>query len=81
MKKVICGKLYDTQNAKLIQKNASGIPGESDGFEETLYQTEEGLYFFYCNGGKDSPYPKEDIKRVSKANAEKWLQETAQNSD
>ena len=29
----------------------------------------------YLNGGEDSPYKKEDIKRMSKANAEKWLAE------
>ena len=75
MKKVICGKIYDTELSKEVRKQVCGSMGDDTGFEETLYQTEDGLYFFYLNGGKDSPYPKEEIKRVSRANAEKWLQE------
>ncbi|MEE0969736.1 MAG: hypothetical protein U0M06_10230 [Clostridia bacterium] len=75
MLKTICGKTYDTDNATLIKRKSVGAFGDSEGYEETLYQTEGGNYFLYYNGGEDSPYPKEDIKRVSKANAEKWLAE------
>lgn len=48
--------------------------GDAAGFEESLYQTEKGLYFLYVNGGEESPYAKEDIKSVSKAKAEQWLE-------
>ena len=75
MQKTICGKLYDTDSATLVKKNTFGAFGEADGYEETLYQTETGLYFLYVNGGEESPHKKEDIKRMSKANAEKWLAE------
>jgi 16S rRNA processing protein RimM len=34
---------------------------------------EDGAYFLYVRGGKNSKYPKEDIKRISKAAAEKIL--------
>ncbi len=75
MLKTICGKTYDTDNATLIKRKSVGAFGDADGYEETLYQTETGNYFLYLNGGESSPYPKEDIKRMSKANAEKWLAE------
>ena len=73
MKKIICKKEYDTETATLIQKYTVGSFGDPAGYEETLYQTEAGLYFLYVNGGEESLYTKEDIKRISKANAEKWL--------
>ena len=75
MLKTICGKTYDTDNANMIKRKAVGVFGDPAGYEETLYQTENGLYFLYLNGGEESPYAKEDIKRMSKANAEKWLSE------
>lgn len=75
MKKTICGKLYDTDVSTVVKKYTEGNFGDTDGFEETLYITEDGKYFFYTNGGCDSKYPKEDIKRASKAVAEKWLAE------
>lgn len=73
MKKIICKKEYDTDTASLIRKNTYGYFGQTDGYEETLYQTESGNYFLYTNGGVDSKYPKEDIKRMSKEKADEWL--------
>ncbi len=75
MLKTICGKVYDTDNATLIKRKSVGVFGDPTGYEEALYQTESGNYFLYLNGGEESPYKKEDIKRMSKANAEKWLSE------
>lgn len=75
MLKTICGKTYDTDNAELVKRKSVGIFGDPAGYEEALYKTEAGLYFLYVNGGEESVYPKEDIKRMSKANAEKWLAE------
>jgi len=75
MQKVICGKNYDTDAATVVKKFVSGNFGDPAGYEEILYQMPEGSYFIYANGGKDSKYKKEDIKRASKAAAEKWLAE------
>ncbi|MBR3966197.1 MAG: hypothetical protein IKJ91_03890 [Clostridia bacterium] len=75
MLKTICGKVYDTDNSTLIKRKSVGVFGDPAGYEESLYQTESGSYFLYLNGGEESPYKKEDIKRMSKANAEKWLAE------
>lgn len=73
MLKIICKKTYDTDLSKIVKKVTYGVFGDIDGYEETLYVTEDGCYFLYTNGGADSKYPKEDIKRMSKAKAEEWL--------
>lgn len=75
MKKIICKREYDTENAQILKKTVFGNFGDSDGYEETLYVTPDGYYFMYVNGGEDSIHPKEDIVRVSKANAQKLLEE------
>ena len=72
MKKIICKKEYDTDFATLIKKYTCGSYGDPAGYEETLYQTPSGLYFLYVNGGETSPYPQENIKRMSAAKAEEW---------
>lgn len=77
MVKTICKKVYDTENAEIVKKVTFGAFGEDDGYEETLYITSDGFYFLYVNGGPASIHAKEDIKRMSKANAEKWLGENA----
>lgn len=72
MKKIICNVEYDTEKSQLIAKNTVGAFGENEGYEESLYQTPEGKYFLYTNGGEDSKYPKESITRMSAAKAEEW---------
>ena len=73
MKKVICKVTYDTASAELIKKNTSGEFGDLAGYEESLYKTEDGKFFLYVNGGAESIYPEENIKRMSAAKAEEWL--------
>ena len=73
MKKIICKVEYDTDSAELIFKKTEGFFGDPAGYEETLYKTEGGKLFLYVNGGEESPYKKEDIKRISAAKAEEWL--------
>ena len=73
MKKIICKVEYDTENAELIAKFTSGNFGDADGYEESLYKTESGKFFLYVNGGEESPYKKEDIKRLAAAKADEWL--------
>ena len=75
MKKTICKKIYDTELATVVKKITSGNFGDPAGYEETLCVMPDGAYFIYTNGGAESKYPSEDIKRVSRANAEKWLSE------
>ena len=73
MKKVICKVEYDTENAVIVEKRTFGEFGDPAGYEETLYQKEDGKYFLYVNGGADSKYPTEDIKRMSAKVAEAWI--------
>lgn len=74
MQKTICKRVYDTDASTVVKKVCVGTFGDAAGYEETLYMTADGLYFVYTNGGEESPYTAEDIKRMSKANADKWLE-------
>mgnify|MGYP007070322007 CR=1 FL=1 len=74
MKKTIANVEYDTEASELVYKVTSGNIGDPTGFEESLYRTAEGKYFLYTNGGEESPYTKEDIKRYSAKKADEWLE-------
>ena len=73
MKKIICKREYDTETAIIIKKVTYGFFGDPAGYEEILYQTPEGLYFVYVDGGEASAYPKEDILRLAKTKVKEWL--------
>ena len=73
MKKTICKVEYDTATATLIEKRTFGAFGDADGYEESLYRTADGKFFLYTNGGAESKYAKEDIKRMAAAKADEWL--------
>ena len=73
MRKIICGKEYDTEKSTVIQKNTFGFFGDPKGYEETLYVTADGYYFLYTNGGEEAKYTSEKIKRVSKKAAKAFL--------
>ena len=75
MQKIICKKVYDTAASTVVKKVTSGFYGDPAGYEETLYLTPDGFYFLYTNGGSESKYTTEDIKRMSKAAADKWIAE------
>ena len=75
MQKMICKKMYDTETSTLLKKVTYGCYGASDGWEESLYQTESGHFFLYTNGGEDSKHPKEDITRMSAEKKNAWLKD------
>ncbi len=77
MQKIICKKVYDTETSTLIKKVTFGNFGDADGYEESLYQTEGGLFFLYVNGGASSKYAKEDIVRMSADKKNAWLEANA----
>ena len=72
MKKIICKVEYDTENATLVEKKTVGEFGDPAGYEESLYQKEDGKYFLYVNGGAESVYPEENIKRMSAKAVAEW---------
>ena len=73
MKKIICKREYDTETATLVKKCSVGYFVDPAGYEETLYQTPDGLYFLYVCGGPESPYQKEDIQRLAKNKVQAWV--------
>ena len=75
MKKIICKVEYDTENAQLIGKFTSGEFGDAAGYEESLYETADGKFFVYVNGGAESIYPSEDIQRLAKTKVAAWKAE------
>ena len=75
MKRIVCKKEYNTEKSKLLKKHTVGFYGDKNGYEESLYMTEDGRYFLYVNGGENSPYPSENIKRLSAKSADSWLTE------
>ena len=45
MKKIICKKEYNTENATIIKKVTFSYFGDPAGYEESLYKTEDGKFF------------------------------------
>ena len=72
MKKIICKVEYDTESATLVEKKTFGEFGDPAGYEESLYQKADGKYFLYVNGGAESPYAEENIKRMSAKAVAEW---------
>ncbi len=68
-------KTYDTDKATIVKKVTFGEFGDPAGYERTMYQTPEGDYFLYTNGGEASAYATAKITAYTKANAKKWLEE------
>ncbi len=66
-------KTFDTETATLVKKATHGNFGDPAGYEEVLYQTAEGDYFLYTNGGSASIYAKENITSYTKTKANEWL--------
>lgn len=56
MKKIVNGKLYNTETAKLLGEHSKGIPGNLDFIDEELYRTKKGAYFLFAYGGPLSRY-------------------------
>lgn len=74
MKKIVRGKVLDTETAQIVKKITFGEFGDANGYEETLYVTEDGAYFIYTNGGAESKYPTESITLKYQASVDKWLE-------
>jgi hypothetical protein len=67
--------VYDTEKAEALGSRSYGYYGDPAGYEETLYKTKGGLYFFCGLGGEDSPYEADaDIRPVSADEAAAWLE-------
>jgi len=59
MKKIINGKLYDTETAKLIASRSSGGSGSFSDWSECLYKKRTGEYFLHGEGGPMTKYSRQ----------------------
>lgn len=85
MKKIIEGKLYNTDTAKLIGTFPNGLNRSDFGFfEESLYRNRAGKYFIYGYGGANSKYgvwhgntggSGEKIRAYTAEDAQEWAEE------
>lgn len=85
MKKVIRGRLYDTETAKELGSRSGGseYPDDFEYFSEALYRKKTGEYFLHGSGGPKSPYASrhgsnigwgEKIILLSPDEAAKWAE-------
>ncbi len=65
--------LYDTTSSTIDKKFTYGKPGDADGYEETLYITNDGKYFIYTNGGPMSKYTTENITAIEREDVKNWI--------
>ena len=83
MKKVINGKMYNTETAKKMADWYYGYPGDFDYYEERLYKKKTGEFFLFGKGGARSKYSDNDgfetygsceIIPYSEEEARKWAE-------
>ena len=85
MKKIINGKLYDTETARELGSDSYSNSRDFNYWYEALYQKRTGEFFLYGEGGPMSRYARsidqnswsggEKIMPLSAANARKWVEE------
>ena len=85
MKKIIGGRVYDTETAKKIQKWDNGMYGNDyRACREILYKKKKGEYFLYGSGGALTKYSipcgnndstgSSDIIPLTKDEAKIWME-------
>ena len=83
MKKIIEGKMYNTETAKEVFKWDNGNYGKFEYCEEALYKKKTGEFFLYGYGGPMSKYAisrgnetssGEEINPLTEKEAKKWLE-------
>lgn len=84
MKKVIGGKVYNTETATLIGEWSYGYPNDFNYVSEGLYKTPKGAYFMAGEGGANTAYSRpcgqncwtgsEDIVPMTRQEAFEWAQ-------
>ena len=84
MKKIINGKMYNTETATNVGEYRSGYPNDFHYYEETLYKKKTGEFFLYGKGNAASPYTKsvgqncwsgsEEIIPYTEAESKEWAE-------
>lgn len=90
MKKIINGRIYDTNTAKELGRDDQTYGNFSD-WEETLYRKSTGEYFLHGEGGPQTKYAQqvgenswtggEKIIPLSIESAQKWAEEHLEADD
>ena len=74
MKRIIKGKIYDTDTAKLRGAYSVHQPNDIMFMAERLYQKEDGEFFLYtCDNCKYSPDFGESLIVIDEKRAKKWI--------
>ena len=91
MKKIINGKLFNTETAKCIGCYQYSYPGDFHYCREALYRKRSGEYFLHGEGGPNSIYQKdlgsnqwsggESISPMSADEAKEWAEENLDADD
>ncbi len=90
MKKVIEGKLYDTETADLICEYSYGRSSDFRYLYEALYKTTKGQWFIAYDGGAQSKYAadygdgiggSEGIKLVDEDDARRFVEQNGNADD
>ncbi len=84
MKKIIGGKRYNTDTAKILGSAGYSHPGDFCFWQETLYQKKTGEFFLHGVGGAMSRYARrigpdewtggEEIRPLFLKEAQKWAE-------
>ena len=84
MKKIIGGKKYDTDTAKILGSAGYSHPGDFSFWAEHLYQKKTGEFFLHGIGGPMSRYARrigpdewtggEEIRPLSLKEAREWAE-------
>ena len=88
MKKIINGRLYNTETAQIITDYSNGLCcNDFRWIEETLYRKRNGEFFLHGEGGPMTKYAKqidtnswcsgEAISPLSDAEAREWMEQCA----
>lgn len=87
MRKIINGKMYNTETATQIVEWNNGRYGDFDFCSQTLYRKRTGEYFLYGEGGPSSIYASpagnngytsgKAIVPITEKTARKWMEERA----
>ena len=91
MKKIINGKLYDTDTAKFISEKSYSNRRDFNYWCESLYKKRTGEYFLHGEGGPMSRYARtvgqnewsggEEIQPLSITKAREWAEENMDADD
>lgn len=87
MRKIINGKMYNTESAKMVAEHWNGLPSNDFKYvSEELYRKRNGEFFLYGKGGPLTDYSVrlndncwhggEDIVPMTVESAKQWLENT-----